>query len=98
MWEKLTVISSVVAVHVALVPLQTMNGLDFQSRPPYSDLEAAGTDWCPANFDLPFFSLGARCEMRVPPCSHVCFSKNMLHVTTSETKRWSFPEPLSRPL
>lgn len=52
-WEKVTVISAVEAVHVALVPSHAMNGLDFQlgdqSRSPCSDLGAADTGWCPEN-------------------------------------------------
>lgn len=53
----MTLISSGKTVRVALVPSHNMNGLDFQWEitvsPPtlisYGELEAAGTDWCPAN-------------------------------------------------
>lgn len=54
---EMTLISSGKAVRVALVPSHNMNGLDFQREitvgPPtlifYGELEAADTDWCPAN-------------------------------------------------
>lgn len=53
----MTLISRRKAVRVALVPSHNMNGLDFQwaitvGPPPlisYGELEAADTDWCPAN-------------------------------------------------
>lgn len=53
----MTLISSGKTVRVALVPSHNMYGLDFQWEitvgPPtlisYGELEAADTDWCPAN-------------------------------------------------
>lgn len=82
MWEKVTVISGVEAVHVALVPSHARNGLDFQlgdqSRSPCSDLGAADTGWCRC-FDLSSSGLraGARCGMRAPARSWVCSSENV---------------------
>lgn len=72
MWKKMTVISSV-EVHVAFTNHEWIRfPVGDQSRSLYSDVEAAGPDWCPANklrSALVRLTAGARCEMRLQVCS-----------------------------